>query len=159
MDFDDGGEAWVEVDYYAGHAGAWGAFSWDVGALAFRYPGARASLDYDSHRYKIDVGRMVDTFNLKLYYNRYHDYFGSGPAHYLEAGASLPRLQDNALLALADYTYRHIAVYQSRGDWELNLTAHRTGLARAQYFGGLAWCRDAVVMQLSRHIRLCGAAP
>jgi uncharacterized protein (TIGR02001 family) len=47
VDFNDGGEADVEVDLTAGFAGSVGDLNYDVGAIYYMYPGAAGALNYD----------------------------------------------------------------------------------------------------------------
>ena len=47
VNFGDGDNAHVEMDFYAGYAGEIDAFSYDVGFLYYLYPGAASSLNYD----------------------------------------------------------------------------------------------------------------
>ncbi|HYC06085.1 MAG TPA: TorF family putative porin [Azospirillaceae bacterium] len=47
VDFDDGDEATVELDYVLGNAGAMGPVEYDVSVARITYPGASGALDYD----------------------------------------------------------------------------------------------------------------
>ena len=47
VDFDDGGEATVEIDAMFGLQGAIGGLNWDLGAVYYAYPGANHNLTYD----------------------------------------------------------------------------------------------------------------
>ncbi len=47
VNFGDGDNAHVEMDFYAGYAGEIDAFSYDVGFLYYLYPGAANALNYD----------------------------------------------------------------------------------------------------------------
>jgi uncharacterized protein (TIGR02001 family) len=48
VDFQDGDEANIEIDYAIGHAGNAGAFGWDANLTYLTYPGADSDLEYDS---------------------------------------------------------------------------------------------------------------
>lgn len=165
VDFNDGKQARYEMDLYAGHAGSLGAYTWDAGILAFSYPGAAKTLKYDSYKYRADLRHTSSLATVGLYYDFYHDYFGSGVAHYLEAIAVVPlldginldlrlgrqRLTDNATLGMPDYTFRSIALQKRSGDWDMRLTWQSNGLSSNECFAGQAWCGEAVNFLLTRY--------
>lgn len=168
VDFNDGRQARYEMDLYAGHAGSQAAYTWDVGILSFSYPGAAKSLKYDSYKYRVDLRHISSHATVGLYYDFYHDYFGSGVAHYLETMAIVPllegvnldlrlgrqRLTDNAALGVPDYTFRAISLQKRSGDWDMRLTWQSNGLSSSECFAGQVWCGAAVNLLLTRYFTL-----
>jgi uncharacterized protein (TIGR02001 family) len=119
VDFNDGDEAHIETDLYAGYANTVDKFSYDLGVIYYAYPGADSSLDYDYWEGKFELGYDFDIFSATaaLYYSP--DFFaGSGDALYSMLGVDVPlpadfslsghvgyqAVDDNAAFAVPDYT-------------------------------------------------------
>ncbi|NQU58350.1 MAG: hypothetical protein HQ513_14025, partial [Rhodospirillales bacterium] len=60
VDFDDGDEATIEVDYYGGITGHIGGFDLSAGVYYYTYPGAANSLDYDYTEGTLSVGYEIN---------------------------------------------------------------------------------------------------
>lgn len=132
--------------------------SWNLAALGFGYPGAPSALQYDSYKYLADVRYRLDPVSIGAYYDFYGNFFGSGPAHYLEALAvvDLPRdfvldlrygrqrFNDSSLIGMPDYTFRSVSLQRAFGDWNVRLTWQDNGLSDAECFAGQNWCGQAL---------------
>lgn len=104
VDFNDGSEATVETDFYAGLAGEIGNISWDVGGIYYYYPGADSSLDYDFAELALALGYDFEIFSLSGALNYSPNYFaGSGQALYSAAYASVPLPYNLSIDAHAGY--------------------------------------------------------
>ena len=92
VDFQDGDEATVEIDYTVGFGSKLGSnFDWDLTFLYYTYPGAANSLDYDywelAPTASYDFG--VAKANAGIYYS--NDFFGgTGTAFYYTVGVDVP---------------------------------------------------------------------
>lgn len=164
VDFRDGGEAKVEIDGYFGHAGSAGKFSWNAGWMAYVYPGARKSLQYDTQRVSLGGQYDLSVAVAGLYFDRIENVFGSGPAHYLETSLVVPvrtdisvdmrigrqRYTDNVYLTMPDFTYRSVALIWQKSPWETRLAWQNNGVAVADCFAGRSWCGPALLLQLTR---------
>lgn len=93
VDFDDGGEAQVEIDVLFGLRGDVGetGLSWDLGAVYYWYPGASSRLDYDYWEVIPQVGYAInDIVSVSALYGYSPEFFAdTGQAHYLEGGVSV----------------------------------------------------------------------
>jgi uncharacterized protein (TIGR02001 family) len=87
VNFNDGDQATVEIDYYGGFTYELSGFSFDLGAIYYSYPAASSSLDYDYIEFAISVGYSpIESVSLSVGYNYSPDYFaGSGDFHYPNA--------------------------------------------------------------------------
>ena len=171
VDFSDGGEAKVELDGYIGHAGRAGKSSWNVGWMAYVYPGARSSLQYDTSRISAGLQYDFSSVIVGLYYDRIDNVFGSGPGHYLETSFITPlredvsldlrlgrqRYSDNATLTMPDFTYRSLAVVWQAALWEARLAWQDNGVQAQDCFAGKSWCGQALMLQFTRRISLSTA--
>ncbi len=91
IDFNDGDEANIEIDIYAGYAGEVHGVSYDVGGLYYAYPGADSSLDYDFWEAYGSAGYDFDVASAAVGVNYSPDYFGStGDAVYTHLGVDVP---------------------------------------------------------------------
>lgn len=100
VNFNDGDEAQVEVDAYAGYSGSIGKLSYDVGVIYYAYPGANSSLNYDFWEGAIAAGYDFDMFSASASINYSPEYFGdSGDAVYYAAALDVPLPADFTLSA------------------------------------------------------------
>lgn len=91
VDFNDGDEASVEADIYAGYSGEIEGFTYDLGGIYYAYPGADSDLDYDFAEAAASVGYDFGVAALSTAVNYSPDYFaGSNDATYLAAYADVP---------------------------------------------------------------------
>ncbi|MEK9671998.1 MAG: TorF family putative porin [Rhodospirillaceae bacterium] len=91
IDFNDGDDSSVEIDWYGGITGKVGAVGWDLGVVYFSYPGAASSRNYDF--VEVGLGLSYDIgdtgVSVSANYNYSPDFFaGSGNAHWFTVGGS-----------------------------------------------------------------------
>jgi len=89
VDFQDGDQAQVEIDYYGGVTAEYMGIGIDVGLIYYTYPGASSGLDYDYLEAMIALSYSpMDGLTLGVGYNYSPDYFGSsGNFHYPNVSA------------------------------------------------------------------------
>ncbi len=130
VDFSDGNQANIEIDWYGGFAKTIGGVDVSAGFLFYTYPGAADSLNYDFLEGTLALGYgFNNNFSVGLGYNASGDNFGaSGSAHYvngsaeysvpvkgmdltLDASVGYQSIEDNAAFGTPDYW-----------DWRLGAT-------------------------------------
>lgn len=85
------GDATIEIDYYAGVGGSIDAFSWDLSAIYYTYPGADGNLNYDFFEIAPSVGYDFGVLAVNAGVNYSPEYFGdSGDAFYTHGGIDIP---------------------------------------------------------------------
>jgi uncharacterized protein (TIGR02001 family) len=95
VDFNDGDEASVETDIYAGWSGEYNGVSLDTGLIYYAYPGADDDLNYDFLELAGSVGYDFDFINITAAVNYSPNYFAdSGDAWYTAANAEVPLPHD-----------------------------------------------------------------
>ncbi len=98
VDFNDGDEASVEVDFYAGYSNEINNINYDVGVIYYAYPGADSSLNYDFWETSIALGYDFDLFATSASLNYSPEYFGnSGDAFYYATNVDIPLPKDLTL--------------------------------------------------------------
>lgn len=164
VDFNDGDEAGIEVDLYAGMKGQCGTtgVTWDVGATHFAYPGADDSLDYDYSEVKLSLGYTVGPVALNVNTNYSPNFFAdSGDALYTQGGATwtLPHdfslngavghqtIDDEVAFGVADYTDWSVGIGYAIQGFNLGLKYTDTDLSRTDCADG---CDSRAVFSLSR---------
>lgn len=91
VDFNDGDEASVETDLYAGYSGEINGFAYDIGALYYMYPGADSDLDYDYWEGAFSLGYDFDVVSVSAAINYSPDNFAStGDATYVAGYVDVP---------------------------------------------------------------------
>jgi uncharacterized protein (TIGR02001 family) len=91
VDFNDGGQADLEVDFTAGYAGAVDNLSYDLGVIYYAYPGAKGTLNYDYWEGYTTLGYDTGTVKLNgsLFFSP--DFFGGlDDAWAVQGGFSAP---------------------------------------------------------------------
>jgi len=136
VDFNDGDQASIEVDVYAGYSGSFNDVSYDVGVIYYSYPGADSSLDYDFVEGAVAVGYDFDVFSASASVNYSPEYFGdSGDAVYYAAAVDVPlpsdftlsghvgyqSIDDNATFGVPDYTDWSVGLGYTLGGFDLSL--------------------------------------
>ena len=134
VDFNDGDEASVETDLYAGYSGEFSGFAYDIGALYYLYPGADSDLDYDYWEAAFSLGYDFDVASVSGAINYSPDNFAStGDATYVAGYVDVPLtflpydtklsgsvghqwIEDNAGFGVPDYT-----------DWGIGLSSNIEG--------------------------------
>lgn len=137
VDFDDGDEATLEMDFYGGIAGEVSGITWDVGVIYYAYPGANDNLDYDYVEGKVALGYDFGVASIggSVFYSP--EFFGdSGDAVYAELAAAAPLpygfgieglvghqwIDDNATFGLPDYLTWTIGLTYSIEGFDLALS-------------------------------------
>lgn len=134
VDFNDGDEAEVEIDYYAGFASELtDELSWDAGVLYYSYPGASSDLDYDYWEGKLGLAyslgdvAMTPTFGVEAYYTP--EYFGNtGDATYLIGTLGLALTEELELSAGVGYQSFSESGLVDYTDWKLGLATEMAGI-------------------------------
>lgn len=91
VDFNDGDEAQLEIDAYAGYKWQLGVTTLDVGGIYYAYPGADSDLKYDYAEAKIALSAPVSSATVTGSVFVSSDFFAaSGPAVYSQLGVSAP---------------------------------------------------------------------
>ncbi|MCA8929109.1 MAG: TorF family putative porin [Alphaproteobacteria bacterium] len=143
VDFQDGDQAQVEIDYYGGVTAEYMGVGIDVGLIYYTYPGASSGLDYDYFEGKIDLSYSpMDGLTLGAGLNYSPDYFASSGDFYYphlsaeytpELGLPLP------LTLSATYGYNSIddeAAFGTRSyhDWSAGIaTSYKFITLKLQY--------------------------
>jgi uncharacterized protein (TIGR02001 family) len=134
VDFNDGDEANVELDFYAGYSGEVAGFAYDIGALYYLYPGADDDFDYDYYEGAFSLGYDFDIFSISGAVNYAPDNAAnSGNATYVASYVDVPLpfmpfdttlngsaghqwIEDNDAFGLEDYT-----------DWSFGISSNIEG--------------------------------
>lgn len=122
VNFNDGDQAQLELDFYGGLTRKFGPVDAKIGFIYYRYPGANGSLNYDYVEGIVGLsGEIMSGLTLGVGYNGSPDNFASsGTAHYVNASltyavpvkainlslnGSVGRqiIQDNATFGTPDY--------------------------------------------------------
>ncbi|HEU4853383.1 MAG TPA: TorF family putative porin [Telluria sp.] len=126
---DGGGDSRVEMDVYAGKRGTIGEFSYDVGLLAYIYPGSELATNPNTREVYVQGGYGPAYVK---YSHAYSNLFGtpdSKHSGYLDIGANVP-LREGLVLNL------HAGRQRVDGHGELSYNDYRVGLTKT--FGTLA---------------------
>lgn len=169
VDFDDGDEATVELDWFFGLSGTFPGteLGWDVGGAYYAYPGASRQLNYDYWEIPVVLSHPIwqnVTLSGSYYYSP--EYFGdTGQAHYVNGSLSweIPIEPVTLVLAaatghqwIADNTEAGIKDYQ---DWSVGLTVKYdmvnvgldytdTDLSKSECYQGTNLCDPRVVLRV-----------
>lgn len=174
VDFQDGDEAQVELDWSFGLTGALAdtGVGWTLGGTYYNYPGARGNLNYDYWEILPSISYApVDWVSLAVGMPYSPDYFGaSGDSYYPNGTASviIPGIPEKwfKLKANGGVGYQFIDKNAKYGTpsyltWTLGLTAtvkgvdigvayYDTNLSKSDCFGGTQnWCDTRFVGTLS----------
>jgi uncharacterized protein (TIGR02001 family) len=143
VDFSDGDEASVEIDYTFGLSGEVKGFSWGVGGIYYSYPGAASSLDYDFWEVYGTLGYDFKVLSAELGINYSPENFGnSGDAVYYSGTFNVPlgkyvdlglhlgyqTIDDNAAFGVPDYFHYQISVGTNIAGVDLSLAWNDTDL-------------------------------
>lgn len=160
VDFND---ASAEFDFYGGVSGSIDAFSWDLGAIYYHYPGSADDLNYDFWELAAATGYDFGVLQTSLALNYSPDYFGSsGDAYYLAAYATAPLpydltanghiahqwISDNAAFGTSDYTDWSLGLAYTLEGFDLALTYHDTDLNEPSECAD--GCSQRVVFSISK---------
>ncbi|MFO1154832.1 MAG: TorF family putative porin [Rhodospirillales bacterium] len=167
VDFDDGGEATVELDMGFGLSGTLAGVEWDLGGLYYAYPGANSHLDYNYWEIPLKLSYPIgDQFSLISQYAFSPNYFAdSGQAHYLLAGGRWEQpigpttlafeattghqwIADNGAYGVDDYQDWRIGLSLTIEKITLGVAYTDTTLSKSQCFGGTNQCEPRAVFSL-----------
>jgi uncharacterized protein (TIGR02001 family) len=167
VDFDDGGEASVELDLGFGLSGTIAGIEWDLGGLYYAYPGASSDLNYNYWEIPLKLTYPIGhRFSLVGQYAFAPDYFGnSGQAHYLLAGGRWEQpigptvlaveattghqwIADNAAYGAEDYQDWRIGLSLTIDKVTLGIAYTDTTLGKGQCFGGTNMCEPRAVFSI-----------
>lgn len=130
VDFNDGDEANLETDVYAGYSGELSGFTYDIGAIGYLYPGADKDLNYNYYEGSLAIGYDFGVAALSGSVNYSPENFAhTGDATYLASNLDVPLpflpldmalngsvghqwVEDNDKFGVPDYT-----------DWGIGLSA------------------------------------
>lgn len=163
VDFNDGDEAHIETDLYAGFSNDIGGVNYDIGVIYYAYPGADEDREYDFVEGAVSLGYDFDLFAVSASFNYSPDYFaGSGDAQYYAAAVDVPlphdfsvsahvghqEIDDNAAFGADDYTDWSLGVgYELKG-FDLGLTYLDTDLDEPSECAD--GCGERVIFSLSK---------
>jgi len=168
VDFDDGGEAHVEIDVLFGLRGDVGdtGFSWDLGAIYYWYPGASSRLDYDYWEIVPQVGYEInDLVSVSALYGFSPEFFGdTGLAHYVQGGVSVTPdlpfqgfdlsldgtvgyqwIEDNSRAGAEDYLNWSLGATVSVKGLDFTVAYTDTDLSRSDCFSNTNLCEGRVI--------------
>lgn len=143
VDFNDGDEAQMEADLYAGYATEFQGLNVDIGAIYYAYPGAEVAREYDFVEAALSVGHDFESFAATASVNYSPDYFNeSGDATYTALAVDVPlpyelalsahvgyqSIDDNAAFGVPDYTDWSVGLGYSYEGFDLALTYVDTDL-------------------------------
>lgn len=167
VDFNDGGEASVELDLMFGFSGSVAGLDWDIGGLYYAYPGASSDLNYNYWEIPLQLSYALgEHFSLLGQYAYSPDFFaGSGNAHYLLGGARWEQpiysttlaveattghqwIEDNATYGVNDYQDWRVAVSLTVDKITLGIAYTDTNLGKSQCFAGTNQCEPRVTFSL-----------
>ncbi len=143
VDFNDGDEAHIETDFYAGYGSTFKGLNFDIGVIYYAYPGADDSLDYDFVEGSIAVGHDFEMFSVSASFNYSPDYFASSDdAEYYALAVDVPlpheftlsahvgrqEIDDNAAFGVEDYTDWSVGLGYTLEGFDMSLTYVDTDL-------------------------------
>jgi len=147
VDFDDGDEAHIEIDYYGGYANSIDNFSYDVGVIYYSYPGADDDLDFDYFEVAASVGYDLGVVSASVGFNYSPDFFGGSDDAYFYYGTlavPLPYgfgldghfghqdIEDNVTFGLEDYNEWNIGLTYALWGFDLDIRYHDTDLGDSE---------------------------
>lgn len=147
VDFNDGDEAQLEMDFYGGIAGEVSGITWDVGVIYYAYPGADDDLDYDYVEGKGALGYDFGVASVEgsVFYSP--EYFGdSGDAVYAQFATAVPLpygfgvnglvgyqwIDENATFGVPDYLTWTIGLTYSLEGFDFALSYVDTDLSSSE---------------------------
>lgn len=164
VDFNDGDQASIELDYYGGYARSFEPVGIDLGFIYYSYPGAASRLDYNYWEGYVKGSYQLGALSLDAGLDLSPDYFaGSGTAQHVHAGFaySLPGpfslagsvghqwIHDNVAFGTPDYTDWKLAVRAGWSNYQLELAYIDTDISRSDCSGGTDLCNPRAVVSVS----------
>jgi len=144
VNFNDGDEASIEIDFYGGYAGEVDNFSYDVGFIYYWYPGAAGALNYEFWEAYGSVGYDFGPAALSLGIAYTPDNFGdTDDGIYFQSGISVPLTEQFSIDANLNYYDVDPTFGEDYLDWNIGATL------------SLEWF-DADVRYFDTDISACG---
>lgn len=143
VDFNDGDEAHIEMDFYGGYRGEFAGFTYDIGAIYYAYPGADDSLDYEFWEAQLAIGYDFEVVETTASVNYSPNFFAdSDDAVYLKLAATVPlpydlalsghvgrqEVDDNRKFGLPDYTDWSLGITWTVSGFDLDLRYYDTNI-------------------------------
>lgn len=160
VDFDDGGQASMELDYYVGYGGEYKGLEYELSYTYYDYPGAsRVHYDYQELGAKLSYQWLSGGLTFS------DDYFAeSGSYYYPWAGVDLELPQDFALGVRAgynsiddndrfgtdDYLDWSVSITKSYLELDWGLSYVDTDLSKEDCFGGTDLCEGRLVLTVGK---------
>lgn len=130
VDYNDGSQASLELDYLVGYTGSIDAFSYTGQVIFYTYPGASSSVNYDYIEGNIgiayDLGGIIP--NANVFYSP--DTFGGvGKAWYYTGGLKTTKLADMFVLYanVGKYAYSRAGIKDAT-DWNIGVITSVYGI-------------------------------
>ena len=172
VDFNDGDEANLELDFYGGLKGEVEGFAWQVGGIYDKYPRAEiGGIRFDYFELAFKLGYDFGLANLVASYNYSPDYFfESGDGYYFAADLSVPleflpydiallghvghqSIANNARFGVPDYADWMLGITGKLDGFALTLAYVDTNLSKGECFPGTSLtktCEGRVVFSVSK---------
>lgn len=167
IDFNDGDQATVEVDYTGGFSGSIGNFSWAAVAIYYSYPSAAGRLNYDYVEGGLSGGYDFGLASVTAAVNYSPDYFAStGAAWYKSVDVSIPiklpasptiglhighqDIANNAGFGTPDYVDWSVGLGVKVEGFDIEVKYTDTDLRKAECFGGTKFCSSMAIVTVSR---------
>ncbi len=147
VDFNDGDEASIEIDYTIGLSGEFKKVSWGVGGIYYSYPGAASSLNYNFWEIYGTLGYDFKVFAADIGLNYSPDNFGSsGDAVYYSGNITVPvgkhldlgvhlgyqTIDNNTAFGADDYFHYEISATTNIAGLDIKLAWNDTDLSESQ---------------------------
>lgn len=129
VDFNDGDEATIEIDYSAALSTEFAGFGVALNYVYFAYPGADSSLDYDYQEVGLAVSKDFEIVEVTAAAYWSPDFFGSvGDAYYYSLNAAVPLPFKFSLAAHVGTQQFDRSGLDDYVDWSLGLTRPVMGI-------------------------------
>ncbi len=163
IDFNDGDEGELEVDFYGGWAGSYNDIGIDLGVIYYWYPGADDALDYDYVELAGSLSYDFDMFSVAAGLNYSPNYFANsdtfwyphasiefGLPYEFTLGASIGHndIDDEASFGVEDYTDYSISLGYEFYGFDLSLAWIDTDLDEPTECAD--GCEDHIVFTVAR---------
>lgn len=172
VDFDDGDEAHIEIDYYVGYANTvWEALSYDLSFVYYSYPGASSGLNYNYWEVLFGLGYDLGFASLGAgvaVSDNFLGHSGTSVAPSVNAAVPIPlgddfplaltlsgefghqSIEENGVFGTPDYYWWSIGLGTEIEGFEISVSYTDTDLDTAECFGGSDLCGGRGVVSVSR---------